>query len=87
MLNLNRGDIFAHIIADEKANRSILEIKSNKMNDGNTRDAKTAKLTLEKIGELMFDIIKLNPSQYITRETIIFEGHEVTARLLSSEIV
>ena len=51
---------FAQILADEKQKRNILEIKLTKIlyeEDG--KQTKPEHLSLEKIGELMFDVIKL----------------------------
>ena len=51
---------FAQILANEKVKRNILEIKSVKnMCEEEGKQTKPEHLSLEKIGELMFDVIKL----------------------------
>ena len=55
---------FAQILADEKEKRNILEIKLTKRFYGDEgTQAKPEHLSLEKIGELMFDVIKFKVSE------------------------
>ena len=59
---------FAQIIEDEKKDRNILEIQLNRNNvmntDGSTGKAKN--ITYEDLGELLFDILKINPEDCIS---------------------
>ena len=51
---------FAQIIADEKESRNILEIKlTKKVGNDLEIQRKPENLSLESIGELLFDVIKL----------------------------
>jgi hypothetical protein len=54
---------FAQIIQDEKNQRNILEIQLNKIVTNNT-DPKS--LTYEDIGELLFDVLEINPDDCIS---------------------
>ena len=73
---------FAEIIAEEKANRNILVIKLTKMTDAT--GAKAPNLSMEDVGELMFDKMKLiaadcksvalYTSRYDTKEVLLKPG-------------
>ena len=70
---------FAEIIAEETANRNILVIKLTKITDEN--GAKAPNLSMEDVGELMFDMMKLaaadcksvalHTSRYDTKEVLL----------------
>ena len=51
---------FAEILADENRNRNILEVKLRKLSNSDQVPVKS--LTMEDISELLFDVIKLDPS-------------------------
>ena len=54
---------FQQILEDEKANRNILEVKLRKIvKQIEGEPVKPANLTLEQVGELIFDVIGVNPS-------------------------
>ena len=60
---------FEQILEDEKSQRNILEIQIQKMNILNEDDEtvqKAKNLTFEDFGELMFDILKINPEDCIS---------------------
>ena len=50
---------FAEIMSQEKKNRNILEIKTVK---NKSEEAPPPDLKAEDIGELLFDILKVNPA-------------------------
>ena len=50
---------FAEIMEQEKKNRNILEIKTFKIK---SEEASPPDLKAEDIGELLFDILKVNPT-------------------------
>ena len=83
---------FAQILADEKENRNILEIKLTKKYIGEEgAQMKAEHLSLERIGELMFDVIKLKASdcqrvaivtnRYDTKEVMLKHGVDPTPYL------
>ena len=89
---------FAQILADEKEKRNILEIKLTKMFVGNEgAQIKPESLSLEKIGELMFDVIKLKASEcervaivtnrYDTKEVMLKPGVDPTPYLTTDPII
>ena len=54
---------FQQILEDEKANRNILEVKLKKIvKQVEGEPVKPANLSLEQVGELIFDVIGVNPS-------------------------
>ena len=53
---------FAEIMEQEKKNRNILEIKTIK---NKSEEASPPDLKAEDIGELLFDILKVNPTDCI----------------------
>ena len=53
---------FAQILAEERENRNILEIKLTRSGEKESF-SKSENISLEKIGELMFDIIKIKPEE------------------------
>ena len=60
---------FEQILEDEKSQMNILEIQIQKMNILNEDDEtvqKAKNLTFEDFGELMFDILKINPEDCIS---------------------
>ena len=76
---------FAEIIAEEKEQRNILEIKLTRLSINVEGELKAAKsLSIEEVGELMFDVIKLKPedcagvamysSRYDTKEVKLKAG-------------
>ena len=89
---------FAQILADEKENRNILEIKLTKrVGDEQGNQTKPENLSLEKIGELMFDVIKLKADEcervalvtnrYDTKEVRLKAGVDPTPYLTSDPII
>ena len=60
---------FEQILEDEKSQRNILEIEIQKLNIVNEDDEavqKAKNLTFEDFGELMFDVLKINPDDRIS---------------------
>ena len=58
---------FAQIIESEKANRNILEIYLEKVNkEENGSSIKPKSLTFDDLGELIFDILKVDPKDCLT---------------------
>ena len=89
---------FAQILADEKEKRNILEIKLIRkfvVNEGN--QSKAEYLSLEKIGELMFDVLKLKAddcervaivtNRYDTKEVMLKHGVDPTPYLTSEPFI
>ena len=86
---------FAEILADEKENRNILEIKLTKVHDDN--QVKADNLSLERIGELLFDVIMLKPeecervalvtSRYDTKEVKLKPGIDPAPYITSEPIM
>ena len=54
---------FAQIIQDEKNQRNIIEIQLNRIV---TNDSDPKSLTYEDIGELLFDVLQINPDDCIS---------------------
>ena len=54
---------FEQIIEDERKNRNIIEIKLVKTSDDQIYTAKN--LTHDDLGELLFDVLKISPSDCI----------------------
>ena len=88
---------FAQIIADERQTRNILEIKLTKISSGGVGNhVKPENLSLEKIGELMFDVIKLKTedcakvalvtNRYDTKEVMLKPGVDPTPYLIAEPI-
>ena len=85
---------FAEILADEKKNRNILEIKLTKICDDDQE--KPENLSLERIGELLFEVIKLKAedcervalvtSRYDTKEVKLKQGVDPTPYLTTQPI-
>ena len=89
---------FAQILADEKENRNILEIKLTKKLIGvDGTQIKPEHLSLERIGELMFDVIKLKASdcqrvaivtnRYDTKEVMLKHGVDPTPYLTTEPFI
>ena len=59
---------FEQILEDEKKERNILEIQLVRNNSPNSDGSpgKTANLTYEDLGELLFDILEINPDDCMT---------------------
>ena len=86
---------FAQILADERDKRNILEIKLTKMSSGG--EGRIENLSLEKIGELMFDVIKLKAEEcervalitnrYDTKEVMLKAGIDPTPYLTTEPIM
>ena len=58
---------FAQIVEDEKLTRNILEIQLDKItSEQNGVISKPKPLTFDDLGELIFDVLKLQPSQCLT---------------------
>ena len=65
---MNSGRTFQQIIEDEKKKRNILEIKLQKLKlitDSEGDENYTRSLTYDDLGELIFDVIKINPDDCI----------------------
>ena len=85
---------FAQILADERETRNILEIKLTKICTGD--GVKPENLSLEKIGELMFDVLKLKTddcdrvalvtNRYDTKEVKLKPGVDPTPYLITDPI-
>jgi hypothetical protein len=89
---------FAQILADDKEKRNILEIKLTKKFTGTEgSQTKPESLSLEKIGELMFDVIKLKANEcervaivtnrYDTKEVMLKPGVDPTPYLTTEPIL
>ena len=82
---------FAQILADEEEKRNILEIKLIKKISGDGTTTKPESLSLEKVGELMFDVIKIKAedcirvalvtNRYDTKEVMLKPGVDPTPYL------
>ena len=88
---------FAQILADEKENRNILEIKLTRVSYGDQgTQNKPESLSLEMIGELMFDVLKLKADEcervaivtnrYDTKEVMLKPGVDPTPYLTTEPI-
>ena len=71
---------FAEILADENRNRNILEVKLRKLSNSDQVPVKS--LTMEAISELLFDVIKLDPSHClgVALKTSRYDTKEVKLR-------
>ena len=89
---------FAQILADEEERRNILEIKVTKRILGSDENqTRPESLSLEKIGELMFDIIKIKAEEcvrvalvtnrYDTKEVMLKPGVDPTPYLTTQPII
>ena len=56
---------FAEIIATEKSNRNILEIKLKKIATDDENVVKVKPLSFDNLGELVFDVLNIDPAQCI----------------------
>ena len=84
---------FAEIMSQEKKNRNILEIKTIK---NKSEEAPPPDLKAEDIGELLFDILKVNPAdclaydyntgRYDTKQIKLKPGIPVTNILAKSPL-
>ena len=89
---------FAQILADEKEERNILEIKLTKRYSGDQgNQTKPENLSFERIGELMFDVLKLKAedcrrvalvtNRYDTKEVMLKPGVDPTPYLTTEPII
>ena len=89
---------FAQILADEEERRNILEIKlTKKIVGAEENQARPESLSLEKIGELLFDVIKIKAEEcmrvalvtnrYDTKEVMLKPGVDPTPYLTTQPII
>ena len=89
---------FEEIVADEKKNRNILIVKLVKIvTIVNGKEEKEKNLTMEDVGELLFDVVKLkveecdglslSTSRYDTKEIKLKPGTDPTPYLIQDPIV
>ena len=87
---------FAQILADEAENRNILEIKLIKKSSGDSTIPRPENLSLEKVGELMFDVLKIKAedcirvalitNRYDTKEVMLKPGVDPTPYLTTEPL-
>ena len=85
---------FAEIINSEQVNRNILEIKLKKIQPSEENNAYAKPITFDDLGEIVFDVLKIDPSQcigynystghYDTREVKFRPGVDVSPYIKST---